>query len=87
MTYNKKQRVYNDKYDAQNMVAYTVKYQKSIYKAVEKAMADTKMNRNRWTTTAILEKLERDGYIQNKEKIDHANCIATRSKEKETDHV
>ena len=71
MAYNEKQRAYNDKYDAQNMVAYTVKYQKSIYEAVEKAMADTGMNRNKWTTTAIVEKLERDGYIQNKEETDH----------------
>ena len=49
------------------MIAYTVKYQKSIYEAVEKAMADTGMNRNKQTTTAIIEKLERDGYIQSKE--------------------
>ena len=37
------------------------------YEAVEKAMSDTGMNRNKWTTTAIVEKLERDGYIQGKE--------------------
>lgn len=49
------------------MIAYTIKYQKSIYEAVEKAMADSGMNWNRWTTTAIVEKLERDGYIQSKE--------------------
>ena len=64
MAYNEKQRAYNDKYDAQNMVAYTVKYQKTIYEMVEKAMTDTGMNRNKWTTTAIMEKLERDGYIK-----------------------
>mgnify|MGYP002511070754 CR=1 FL=1 len=72
MAYNEKQRAYNDKYDAQNMVAYTVKYQKSIYEMVEKAMTDTGMNRNRWTTTAIVEKLERDGYIQSKDNSDQA---------------
>lgn len=72
MAYNEKQRVYNDKYDAKNMVAYTVKYQKSIYESVEKAMADTGMNRNKWTTTAIVEKLERDGYIQSKDNSDQA---------------
>lgn len=66
MAYNESKRKANDKYDKQNMVAYTVKYQKSIYEAVEKAMVDTGMNRNKWTTTAIVEKLERDGYIQNK---------------------
>ncbi len=67
MAYNKKQRVYNDKYDAKNMIAYTVKYQKSIYEQVEKAMADTGMNRNKWTTTAIMEKLQRDGYLINQD--------------------
>lgn len=63
MAYNEKQRKYNDKYDAENMTAYTVKYQKSIYEQVEKAMKDSGMNRNKWTTTAIMEKLQRDGYL------------------------
>lgn len=67
MAYNEAKRKANDKYDKENMVAYTVKYQKSIYEAVEKAMSDSGMNRNKWTTTAILEKLERDGYIQGEE--------------------
>lgn len=67
MAYNEAKRKANDKYDKENMVAYTVKYQKSIYEMVEKAMTDTGMNRNKWTTTAIVEKLERDGYIQGKE--------------------
>lgn len=63
MRYNEAKRKANDKWDKKHMVAYTVKYQKSIYEAVEKAMADSGMNRNKWTTTAIIEKLERDGYI------------------------
>lgn len=67
MAYNEAKRKANDKYDKENMVAYTVKYQKSIYEMVEKAMTDTGMNRNRWTTKAIVEKLERDGYIQGEE--------------------
>ena len=66
MGYNEAKRKANDKYDKENMIAYTVKYQKSIYKIVEKAIADTGINRNRWTTAAIVEKLERDGYIQGK---------------------
>ena len=60
MSYSEKQRQYNDKYDAENMIAYTVKYQRSIYDAVEKAMKKSGMNRNKWTTTAIMEKLKRD---------------------------
>lgn len=67
MGYNEAKRKANDRYDKENMIAYTVKYQKSIYEAVEKAMSDTGINRNRWTTIAIVEKLERDGYIQSKE--------------------
>ena len=67
MGYNEAKRKANDKYDKENMIAYTVKYQKSIYEMVEKAMTNTGMNRNKWTTTAIVEKLERDGYIQGEE--------------------
>lgn len=62
-----KQSEYQTKYDAENMKQYSVKYPIKIYKMVEKAMADTGMNRNRWTTTAIIEKLQRDRYIQSKE--------------------
>lgn len=68
----KKQSKYQAKYDAENMKQYSVKYPIGIYRAVEKAMADTGMNRNRWTTTAIVEKLERDGYIQNKDNSEQA---------------
>ena len=67
MGYNEAKRKANDRYDKENMIAYTVKYQKSIYEAVGKAMSDTGINRNRWTTIDIVEKLERDGYIQSKE--------------------
>ena len=65
---NEKKRAYNKDYDAENMKAYTVKYQKGIYELVEKAMADTGMNRNKWTTQAIIEKLERDGYLIDQDK-------------------
>ena len=54
------------------MKQYSVKYPLWIYRVVEKAMSDTGMNRNRWTTTAIVEKLERDGYIQSKGESDQA---------------
>lgn len=67
MSDRKKQSEYQAKYDAENMKQYSVKYPIEIYREVEKAMVDSGMNRNRWTTTAIVEKLERDGYIQGKE--------------------
>ena len=67
MSNRKKQSKYQAKYDAENMKQYSVKYPLWIYRAVEKAMVDSGMNRNRWTTTAIMEKLERDGYIQGEE--------------------
>ena len=35
-------------------------------------MVESGMNRNKWTTTAIVEKLERDGYIQSKDNSDQA---------------
>lgn len=34
-------------------------------------MLNRGMNRNKWTTIAIIEKLERDEYIQNKIELDH----------------
>lgn len=70
MSDRKKQSEYQAKYDAENMKQYSVKYPIEIYKLVEKAFHDTGMNRNRWTTTAIVEKLERDGYIQSKDNSD-----------------
>lgn len=67
MSDRKKQSEYQAKYDAKNMKQYSVKYPIAIYREVEKAMAESGMNRNRWTTTAIVEKLERDGYLQGKD--------------------
>lgn len=67
MSNRKKQSEYQAKYDAKNMKQYSVKYPLWIYEMVEKAMVDSGMNRNKWTTIAIVEKLERDGYIQGKE--------------------
>ena len=63
MAERKKQSDYQAKYDALNMKQYTVKYRLSIYELVEKAFTDSGMNRNEWTTKAIVEKLERDGYM------------------------
>ena len=63
MSNRKKQSDYQAKYDAENMKQYTVKYPIGIYRAVERAMKESGMNRNKWTTTAIIEKLERDGFV------------------------
>lgn len=58
----KKQSEYQAKYDAENMKQYSVKYPIDIYQRVERAMEQSGMNRNKWTTQAIVEKLERDGF-------------------------
>lgn len=63
MSDRKKQSDYQAKYDATHMKQYSVKYSIDIYERVEKAMSDSGMNRNKWTTTAIIEKLTRDGYM------------------------
>lgn len=63
MSNRKKQSEYQAKYDAKNMKQYSVKYPIEIYRAVEKAMDKSGMNRNKWTTVAIVEKLQRDGYL------------------------
>lgn len=62
MADRKKQTEYQAKYDAKNMKQYSVKYPIDIYTRVEMAMDHTGMNRNKWTTQAIIEKLERDGF-------------------------
>ena len=64
MPSRKKQSEYQAKYDAENMKLYSAKYPIGIYKLAEKAMADTGMNRNKWTIIVIVKKLERDGYIK-----------------------
>lgn len=64
MSNRKKQSEYQLKYDQKNMKQYSVKYPIGIYNLVEQAMQDSGLNRNKWTTTAIMEKLERDGYLQ-----------------------
>ncbi len=63
MSNSGKQSEYQAKYDAKNMVAYTVKYPVSIYQALEKAVEKSGLNRNKYTTLAIKEKLEREGYL------------------------
>ena len=60
-----KQSEYQAKYDAENMKQYSVKYPIKIYKLVEQAMEQSGLNRTRWTTQAIIEKLERDGFLKN----------------------
>lgn len=62
-SYNEKKRISNEKWDKENMVQYTVKYSNKIYEAVLQAMGDSGLNRNKWTTNAIIEKLQRDGYL------------------------
>lgn len=64
MTNRKKQSDYQLKYDQKNMKQYSIKYPIGIYNLVEQAIKDSGLNRNKWTTTAIVEKLERDGYLQ-----------------------
>ena len=60
-----KQSEYQAKYDAENMKQYSVKYPIKIYTLVEQAMEQSGLNRNKWTTQAIKEKLERDGFLKN----------------------
>lgn len=64
MANRKKQSEYQLKYDQKNMKQYSIKYPIGIYNLVEQAIKDSGLNRNKWTTTAIVEKLERDGYLQ-----------------------
>lgn len=43
------------------------KYEKSICELIEKAITHGCINPNKWITTAIVSKVEKDGYIVNVE--------------------
>lgn len=52
-----------DKWDAENLVRYSLAIDKNTAAKMEEAVADKHTKRNRWITSAIKEKLTRDGYL------------------------
>lgn len=53
----------SQKYDKENMKMISVNLKKEVFESLEKGIAKSETNRNKFVTTAILEKLERDGLL------------------------
>ena len=53
----------NKKYSKKNMKMISVNLNKEVFELLEAGVLKSGINRNKYVTTAILEKLERDGYL------------------------
>ena len=53
----------NKKYSDKNMKMISVNLNKDVFELLETGVLKSGINRNKYVTTAILEKLERDGFL------------------------
>ena len=53
----------NKKYSDKNMKMISVNLNKDVFELLEAGVLKSGINRNKYVTTAILEKLERDGIL------------------------
>ena len=53
----------NKKYSDKNMKMISVNLNKDVFELLEAGVLKSGINRNKYVTTAILEKLEHDGYL------------------------
>ena len=53
----------NKKYAEKNMKMISVNLNKDVFEMLESGVLKSGINRNKYVTTAILEKLERDGFL------------------------
>lgn len=58
----------NKKYSDKNMKMISVNLNKDVFELLEAGVLKSGINRNKYVTTAILEKLEKDGFILDNEK-------------------
>ena len=58
----------NKKYAEKNMKMISVNLNKDIFKLLEAGVLKSGINRNKYVTTAIMEKLEKDGFVLDDEK-------------------
>ena len=58
----------NKKYSDKNMKMISVNLNKDVFELLETGVLKSGINRNKYVTTAILEKLGKDGFILNDEK-------------------
>ena len=53
----------NKKYSDKNMKMISVNLNKDVFELLEAGLLKSGINRNKYVTTAILEKLKRDGFL------------------------
>ena len=53
----------NKKYSDKNMKMISVNLNKDVFELLEAGVLKSGINRNKYVTTAILEKLKRDGFL------------------------
>ena len=53
----------NKKYSDKNMKMISVNLNKDVFELLETGVLKSGINRNKYVTTAILEKLKRDGFL------------------------
>lgn len=58
----------NKKYSDKNMKMVSVNLNKEVFELLEAGVLKSGMNRNKYITTAILEKLAKDGFVLDSEK-------------------
>ena len=58
----------NKKYSDKNMKMISVNLNKDVFELLEAGVLKSGINRNKYVTTAILEKLGKDGFILDDEK-------------------
>ena len=58
----------NKKYSDKNMKMVSVNLNKEVFELLEAGVLKSGMNRNKYITTAILEKLAKDGFVLDGEK-------------------
>lgn len=58
----------NKKYHEKHMKMISVNLNKNVFEILEAGVLKSGLNRNKYVTTAILEKLEKDGFVLNDEK-------------------
>lgn len=54
----------NKKYSEKNMKMISVNLNREVFEMLENGVIKSGMNRNKYVTTAILEKLMRDGFME-----------------------
>lgn len=64
MAISEKKKISNKKYDDLHMTTFSVKLNNKIHDKLQLAVKNAQTNRNAYVTSAIIEALKRDGFMQ-----------------------